>query len=265
MNDEIKTILISPHSDDIAYSIGGALLHNFFKRPILMLTVFTKSNYSPSIKMSNSEIISKVRCLEDVEFADKLQIKLQSFNFSEPPLRGYSHKEMFTSNHNSDPVYTEVYFALSKLIKLYQCELIVSPMGLGNHVDHINLSNICNRIAKENNLQIVFYEDLHYASHLTLKRIKERANTISPNLQYYNINITPKFYNKLENVELYKTQASRASNIMIKLHALRLGMENKSLKEKSYDIFKNLLFLFSLRHVQVPLYERIWINKKGGE
>ena len=53
---------------------------------------------------------------------------------------------------------------------------------------------------------------------------------------------------------------------MIKSHALRLGLENKSLKELvvSYDVFKYLLFLFTDRCVQIPLYERIWHTSMEG-
>lgn len=261
MQNEIRTVLVSPHSDDIAFSLGGTLLQDFFHGPSLMVTIFTISNFSPCIKIPSSEIISKVRHLEDIEFADKLQIKFQSFCFSEPPLRGYSRRDIFANNDPaSDPVYTEVYHALSKLIRSAECELIVSPMGLGNHIDHIIVCNVCCRIARENNIRIVFYEDLHYASQLTLKQIKVRANSISPDLQPWKINITPKFNDKIENIKLYKTQARRIFQTMIKSHALRLGIENKSLKElvMSYNLFKYLLFLFTNKCVQIPLYERIW-------
>ncbi len=268
MENEIRTILVSPHSDDIAFSLGGTLLQDFFHGPFLMVTIFTRSNFSPCIKIFDPEIISKIRQSEDVEFADKLEIKFKSFNFSESPLRGYSHRGIFANNNPvSDPIYTEVYYALSKLIKSYRCELIVSPMGLGNHIDHIIVCDICCRIAKENNRRIVFYEDLHYASQLTLKQIKVRANSISPNLQPWKINITSTFNNKIENIKLYKTQARGAFQTMIKSHALRLGMENKSLKEMvvPYNLFKYLLFLFTDKYVQIPLYERIWHMSMEGQ
>ncbi|CAG0964081.1 2'-N-acetylparomamine deacetylase [Methanosarcinales archaeon] len=261
MDNEIKTILVSPHSDDIAYSIGGTLLQNFFNRPILMVTIFTKSNYSPSIKISGSKIISKVRRLEDIGFADKLEMEYQSLNFNEPPLRGYSRVDIFANNNpTSDPIYTEVHNNLLKLIKSYRCNLIVSPMGLGNHIDHIMLCDICYRIAKENNIKIVFYEDLQYASMLTLKQIKDRANSINPNLKYSNINISSIFHDKIENMKFYKTQARRTFFTMIKSHALRLGIQNKSLIEMfgPYNLYKYLLFLFTNKKVNIPLYERIW-------
>lgn len=268
MKNEIKTILVSPHSDDIAFSLGGALLQNFFHGPSLMVTVFTKSDYSPCIKIFDSETISKVRHLEDVKFTDKLQIKFQSFNFPEPTLRGYSRRDIFANNNpSSDPIYTDVYYALSKLIKSYQCELIVSPMGLGNHIDHIIVCNICSKIARENNIRIIFYEDLHYASHLTLKQIKVRANSINQELQPRKINITPAFNNKIENIKLYKTQARRIFQTLIKSHALRLGIENKNLKELvvPFNLFKYLLFLFTNKCVHIPLYERIWYISMEGQ
>lgn len=266
MDNEIKTILVSPHSDDIAYSIGGTLLQNFFNRPILMVTIFTKSNYSPSIKISGSEIISKVRHLEDVGFTDKLEIDFQGFNFNEPPLRGYSRVDIFANNNpTSDPIYTEVHNSLLKLIKSYPCDLIVSPMGLGNHIDHIMLCDICRRIAEENNIRIVFYEDLQYASMLTLKQIKVRAYSINPNLKYSNINISSIFNDKIENMKFYKTQARRTFFTMIKSHALRLGIENKSLIDMfgPYNLYKYLLFLFTNKRVNIPLYERIWYCGNG--
>lgn len=266
MDNGIKTILVSPHSDDIAYSIGGTLLQNFFNRPILMVTIFTKSNYSPCIKMSDSEIISKVRHLEDVGFADKLEINFQCLNFNEPPLRGYSRMDIFTKNNPaSDPIYTEVHNTLLKLIKSYPCDLIVSPMGLGNHIDHIMLCDICRRIAEENNIRIVFYEDLQYASMLTLKQIKARAKSINPNLKYSNINISPIFNDKIENMKFYKTQARRTFFTLIKSHALRLAIENKSLIDMfgPYNLYKYLLFLFTNKRVNIPLYERIWYYENG--
>lgn len=266
MDNGIKTILVSPHSDDIAYSIGGTLLQNFFNRPILMVTIFTKSNYSPSIKISDPEKISKVRHLEDVGFTDKLGINFQCLNFNEPPLRGYSRPEIFAKNNPaSDPIYTEVYNNLLKLIKSYPCDLIAAPMGLGNHIDHIMLCDICRRIAEETKIRIVFYEDLQYASMLTLKQIKIRAKSINPNLKCSNINISPRFNDKIENMKFYKTQERKTFFTLIKSHALRLGIENKSLIDifGPYNIYRYLLFLFTDKTVNIPLYERIWYYENG--
>jgi LmbE family N-acetylglucosaminyl deacetylase len=261
MDNQIKTLLVSPHSDDIAYSIGGTLLQNIFVRPML-ITIFSRSDYSPCIKIHTPEIISKVRQLEDVKFAEKLKIEFQSFEFSEPRLRGYSREDIFVNKDpNSDPIYSEVYYALSKLIKSYHLELIVAPLGLGNHIDHIIACSICKRIAKENNIRIIFYEDLHYASRLTLKRIKRKIISINPYLQPHEINITTVFNDKIENMKLYKTQTRKIYKILIKFHALRLG-ENKNLMDLmvSHNLLKYLIFLFTTKYIPNRLYERLWLN-----
>jgi LmbE family N-acetylglucosaminyl deacetylase len=268
MENQIKTLLVSPHSDDIAFSIGGTVLQNIFVKPLLLVTIFSISDYSPCAKISTPEKITKIRRLEDIKFAEKIKIEFQSLDFSEPVLRGYSRKDIFANNNPfSDPIYKDVYFTLSNLIKLYHLEMIVAPLGLGNHIDHIIASNICRRIAKENNIRIVFYEDLHYASRLTLKQIKVITNSISPDLQPRKIDITNVFNDKIENIKLYKTQTFRIYPIMIKYHALRLGIENKNLTELivSYNLLKFLLFFVTNKYTQFQLYERLWLNDGEGE
>ena len=102
METEIRTILVSPHSDDIAYSLGGTILQDYFYKPVLMVTVFTRSNFTRSnfsfgVKSDNSEIISKIRHLEDVQFTTKNDMRFLSFPFPEAPLRGMSRQEMFSN------------------------------------------------------------------------------------------------------------------------------------------------------------------------
>ncbi len=264
---EIKTILVSPHSDDIAYSLGGTLLQDYFNRPVLMVTVFTRSNFTLCVKLSNSELISKMRHLEDVQFTNKNEIRFLGFPFPEAPLRGMSRREIFSNiKPESFTIFSDVYRALSELIKSYPCDLIVSPMGLGNHIDHVMVSNICNKIAQENNKRIVFYEDLPYASLLASKQIKIRASAISPDLKPFNVDISEVYKDKLTNLDLYKTQIRTDFRTKIKFHSLRLSLENEELLKQAWphNIFKYLLFLFGDRCKGIYLFERLWANKLEG-
>lgn len=263
MNNRIKTILVSPHSDDIAYSIGGSLLQDFFMKPVLMVTVFTRSNYSPNIKTNDIEISSKIRQSEDIEFINKVKIDYQSFQFSEPPLRGYSHNNMFECNNPAlDPIYSEVYNSLRKLIKSYPCELIVAPIGLGNHIDHIMICDICHKISRENNIKIIFYEDLPYALWVTLNQIKMRANSITSGLQPVKIDITPEFNDKYNNIKLYKSQRW-IFQILIKLYSLRVGMEDKRFLELMHpnNLLRYFMCLFTNKCTHATFFERFWVDK----
>lgn len=271
MENKIRTVLVSPHSDDIAYSIGGALLQDYFYKPVLMVTIFTKSNFTRSnfplcVKLDNSEIISKMRHLEDVQFTTKNDMGFLSFPFPEAPMRGMSRQEMFSKIiPDSYAIFSDVYNALSGLIRTHACDLIVSPMGLGNHIDHVMVSNICNRIAQENNKKIVFYEDLPYASFLTSKKIKTRANAISPDLKPFKVDISGVYKNKVKNLDLYKTQIRPDFRARIKFHALRLSIENEGLLKQiqPHNMIKHLLFLFGDRYSGVYLFERLWADKPG--
>ena len=257
----MKTLLVSPHSDDIAFSIGGTLLKKFFNSPILVVTIFTISNISPCIRKNDSEIISQLRHLEDFEFAEKMGLEFHSFSFPEPTMRGLSLLDLYeTNNLNSDPMYNEVETALTKFIKSHQCNMLVSPMGLGNHIDHIMLCDICIQIARENKIKIAFYEDLPYASMMTLKKIKVRAEEISPHLNVCNINITDVFDEKIKNMTIYKTQTCRFIQTKIKLHAMRLNFENNSFIEYIWPnkLFRYLIFFIITRLMRVKLFERIW-------
>lgn len=261
-DDNIKTILVAPHADDIAYSIGGSLILDSFVKPILMTTIFTNSNCSRHIKIKDNVTISRERILEDIEFANKLGIKYQSLHFYDAPLRGildiYSIVDPV-----SDPIFQQVYVALSKLIKSYHCELIVSPMGIGNHVDHIIVRDACRKIARENNLQIIFYEDLCYAYHMTPTQITAKARAISPSIMPYDIDITSIFNEKIKNVKLYESQTDIISRIKIRLYAMRLGAENIDFRERIQP--NNLLGYMSCLLVDnfsnVKLLERMWIAK----
>lgn len=246
-----KTILLSPHSDDIAYSLGGLLALSFFEKPIKILTIFGKSNASLYSKL-DSEIVSNIREMEDSTFAVAVGAEIQFLQFPDVGLRAYN-KQLFN----------EVYDSISNFVSLYSDALIVSPMGIMNP-DHIIVSEACTKLKRENNKKIAFYEDLPYASTWTLKIIKERANLLNPNLQPYKIDITTVFDKKKENLKLYKSQVFDEISPRVKLHAARLGFRNESFMELIW-MFSPLKYLFRkycIWSTSLPLYERIWLIDK---
>ena len=72
MSEEFRTVLISPHSDDAAYSVGGAILAGFFPRPLLIVTPFTVSISGTYITGEHDvRRVSELRAEDDV-FAQKV-------------------------------------------------------------------------------------------------------------------------------------------------------------------------------------------------
>ncbi|OEU41981.1 hypothetical protein BGV40_12075 [Methanosarcina sp. Ant1] len=260
MDTNIKTILISPHSDDIAYSLGGALLKSYFEKPAIMVTIFTKSNFSPRLKLTDPEEITRIRYLEDIEFARKIGVEYRIYHFPEPPLRGkISHKEIFDSDSFLDPIYKEVYLSISELIKSFPNAVIVSPMSLGDNIDHKIVFESCISICKENNIKISFYEDVPYVSLLTLKQVKNRALKIDPNLEPIKIDVTSTFNEKLKNLKLYKTQIGQKVPNGVFTHSARLGIKNENFIEFVWKTkLLKYFFYYYLYIEKKSRYERIW-------
>ncbi|MGB9940437.1 PIG-L deacetylase family protein [Methanosarcina sp.] len=261
MDTNIKTILISPHSDDIAYSLGGALLKNYFEKPVVLVTVFMRSSFSPRLKLIDPEEITRIRRLEDIEFTKKIGIRYESFHFPEAPLRGKtSYEDIFgNSDPFSDPIYEDVYHSLLKLIKSSPDAVVVSPMSLGNNIDHLIIFEACSSICQENNIKISYYEDVPYASLLTLEQIKNKAFKISPRLKPCSIDITSMLHGKLANLKIYKTQIGRKIPKGVFTHAARIGIDSKGLIETHWNnnlLRKCFYYYVCIRKKQV--YERIW-------
>jgi LmbE family N-acetylglucosaminyl deacetylase len=265
MNSNIKTILISPHSDDIAYSLGGALLKNYFEKPAILATVFARSSFSPRMRLSDTEEITRIRCLEDIEFTKKIGIEYESFLLPEAPLRGKtSYEDIFeNSDPFSDPIYENVYNSLLKLIKSFPNASVVVPMSLGNNIDHLIVLEACFSICQENDIKISYYEDVPYASLLTLKQIENKAFKINPYLKPCIIDITSTLHGKLVNLKLYKTQIGRRVPKGVFTHAAHLGIKNKELIEPFWNnkFFRDCFYHYvCIRKKQ--LYERIWESKR---
>lgn len=261
MNGKVKTILISPHSDDIAYSLGGTLLTEYLSSPMMLVTVFTKSNFSRRVKLSDPKEITKIRTLEDAKFAEEIRIEYKGLNFPESPLRGkITYEEIFgNSDPYSDPIYREVYVSLSKLLKEFPDALVISPMSIGNHLDHRIVLESCLAICKENNIKILFYEDLPYASLFTLKQIEDKAFKIDPNLKPYKIDITSVLRRKLDNLKIYKTQTGKEIPREVIIHAAHIGINNEKFIETIWrsDLFKNYFYWYNRIRGNI-FFERVW-------
>ena len=257
-----KTILLSPHSDDIALSIGGALSLNFFEKPIKIVTIFTKSKYAPCSEINDPELISETRQLEDSTFANAIGVDIQHLQFQEPEFRGYKSPLLKGGNAFSDPIFDKVYGAVCDIIKLDKNALVLSPMGIGHHIDHLIVSEISSKIHNENNINVAYYEDLPYAAYFTLKEIDARAKSLNSGVRPYRIDITTTINDKISNIELYKSQVCRKTlPLRVKLHGVRIGTKNKWLMEIvwMFNPFKYIFKKYCGIFKSLSSYERVWI------
>ncbi|HEA28718.1 MAG TPA: PIG-L family deacetylase [Leeuwenhoekiella sp.] len=150
-----KILLISPHLDDAVFSAGGISAELAAQgHEVHVLTCFTKSVENPTgfslacqlDKGLPAEVdYMELRRQEDQKACQILGIIPHWGDLLEAPHRGYdSAKELFEDIKKQDKIAEKLLEMLEKWIEKIQPQLILSPKGVGNHVDH---QQVCNAIA----------------------------------------------------------------------------------------------------------------------
>ena len=158
-----KFVLISPHADDIALSIGGLLIHNLRKRLFKaeICTIYSVSNHAPYANKENIKNITDIRRNEDKKYAKAIKCKIEDFGFKEALLRGYdSISSLYVdSNVSVEQSFKDVEKAIVKHRQKVKPALMFFPCGIGDHIEHRVVSSIGSHF-----INSVFYEDLPYAA-----------------------------------------------------------------------------------------------------
>jgi LmbE family N-acetylglucosaminyl deacetylase len=164
-----EDIYLSPHSDDICYSLGILALR---RRAGTLLTVFPVTSYSVSSPRRNpAEIasVTRLRKAEDAEFAAACGMRIRYLGFSDALTRGYAP---FTPDPDDDiPGHIEAALVDALLDRdsvggVEPRPMLFCPSGIGGHVDHRAVRDVVLRhfTRIEARYRIAFYEDLYYAS-----------------------------------------------------------------------------------------------------
>jgi len=157
-----RLLIMSPHSDDSAFSIGGILAAKtaFHGWDIHQLTLFVRSIHAPyAPQHTTEEAITALRCREDDAFCMFHRIQLQRLEFKETLLRGYpSIPAIFAVKEpQDDPIYGAVCQAVDKAVSGF--DAVLAPLGIGGHIEHIMVREACRQACNH----ALFYEDLPYA------------------------------------------------------------------------------------------------------
>jgi LmbE family N-acetylglucosaminyl deacetylase len=162
-----EDVYLSPHCDDIAFSIGRFAQVRGRGR---LVTLFSRSAFTskPGLADLPVDTVTALRQAEERRFADLCGLALTHFDMPEAPLRGFGPTE-----HEMAP---EQAMALGPQIvpKLLALEperergarpWLFAPTAIGGHLDHAILLLLiaANRKALERRFRLAFYEDLPYA------------------------------------------------------------------------------------------------------
>ncbi len=164
-------LYLSPHYDDIAFSLGAALLAS---PGGVLVDLFTRTGYVAGAPTdvpdpAEAERISRLRQLEDDRFARRCNLEVIRLDLEEPGLRGRRSRDA-TGLADDVGQLREPLFAL--LDRLAAGRRVFCPAAVGGHVNHLATRAVVIEWLRRASAgsRVAFYEDLPYAASRRARR-----------------------------------------------------------------------------------------------
>ena len=215
--------MLSPHADDAALSLGGCLLALALPQPVTIVTIFGESNFMFGAFHGDVPAVSKRRREEDEAFASTAGVGLLSWPYAEAslrPLSATSHGGLFAGDCDQPNVAPAgLAERLSRLLTDSPPELLLSPLGLGRHRDHLLVQQLASRLAAHHQVAIAYYEDLPYAAAQSFRSIQAWARNIDASLTPWAVSIVAELAAKVSGLAHYSSQIGAAEVQRVVNHA----------------------------------------------
>jgi LmbE family N-acetylglucosaminyl deacetylase len=156
-----EILLVSPHPDDIALSLGGVLGYSLDPKQCHLVTVFSDTDWlNPSVEQHRS-FATQVRQFEDLAFSESLGMRRTAFELRDFPLRtGHSPVDAFSALIDEGLVEI-VRGSLERLVK--GATAVLAPLGVGSHVDHLVCKVAADALISDPRCSLWHYADMPYA------------------------------------------------------------------------------------------------------
>ncbi|WP_323120516.1 PIG-L family deacetylase [Burkholderia alba] len=222
-------LYLSPHRDDIAYSLAGRILGAAAPRAAgVAVAVFTRSNFAPYARPGlDTAAITRLRGAEESRACRALRLRSLSLPFAEAPLRGYRTTDaLFVDDAvaTRDPVVDALVRCLTTLNAMFRPRAVYAPLGIGGHVDHL-VTRVAAQAAFASQCPVWLYEDLPYAGeldeHAYGAELARRTGRARPALTPNGAWLT----DKLRVLAGYASQVARKDLCAVVAHTHRIGGE----------------------------------------
>lgn len=181
------SLILSPHQDDIAFSMGGALLLGRIDCPVAF-NVFTNSRYTIH---GDGDVmtVSALRLQEDQAYMKRFGLLTRYFGFSDASDRNYKDEQEYMSeqaNARSDIIWNDVSRILKTAINEMDPAVIYAPLAIPSMIDHRIVAEIASEMLEEG-LSVIFYEDWGYADTLSEDKCFMRVNALDKKMNSYTV------------------------------------------------------------------------------
>ena len=168
-----RALALSPHLDDAAFSLGGALARMARDGwEVVVATVFTASVPAPTgfalacqtdKGLPPDADYMAIRRAEDEAACAALGARALHLPLREAPHRGYhSAAALFQPPHDDDTVELEIRDAVAPLLRDLGPDLLLLPQAIGGHVDHVMLVRALRAMAPPG--PVLWWRDFPYTT-----------------------------------------------------------------------------------------------------
>ena len=172
--------LLSPHSDDVALSLGGSLLRGALG-DVRITTVFSISDYTINDEGLSAKEVTEIRKEEDRVFFSHLpgEPAIVYLDRLDAPLRrGIHHERTIGLGIDASDEREAASVAVPLIGDASAGTLILSPLGIGGHVDHLVVRRAAIEVSRVG-YPVGFYEDLPYTAGLRTDEIASLVERIA--------------------------------------------------------------------------------------
>lgn len=203
MSNAVRAIYLSPHHDDVCFSLGALAR----KLGGVLINVFTVSSYTAALPYSSDPVVvSRIRDEEDRKFALNCGLTRYNLNQLDSPLRGRDPFDPTDLSAEVELLRPILRHLISRLAYASQRLLLFCPAGIGMHRDHLIVRGAA-LAENSQKYQMVFYEELHYAADKVQRERGLRDFLVATG--QFNYSIRYKFGVSPEKLQLVQTYASQ--------------------------------------------------------
>lgn len=175
------TVVLSPHPDDAAFSLGGALFAGLLPPPVTIVTVFDRSDFCGRGSRGDLELVTAKRAREDERFCASVGARLMRFGLADACVRypTLPIAALFEAEHSEPVLAGELAARLDRLAEMYPGANLLAPMAAGGHIDHVLVAAAAWASRWTSRF---FYADQPYALRLGMKPV-ETVMQVPPSLE----------------------------------------------------------------------------------
>ena len=223
-----NSLFISPHPDDIAFSIGGIVRECKFAGTLF--TVFGASEYAPTMQGERSALdITRMREAEDRNYASAVGLSLCSAFLPAASSR-LGIRNTMTSDRSPYRIGDEDSERMLEGIRRAapgSAPVVFLPAALMGHRDHVICREFVRHEERYNSSVKIFYEDLPYALSLSEAEICKHMAEIDNELQPIRIIIEDALPQKCIDVARYASQVDAVLTCKLREAAVRSGVASE--------------------------------------